>query len=73
MNAKVLFECLLVASENAGILLNTEKASAKNMIDVQSNNESDEEDEPNFIQHGVSNIVEGWMLTMLATLTTVMN
>ena len=50
---------LLVASENAGMVLNTEEASAENIIVVKSHNESDEEDELDFIQNGASDILEG--------------
>ena len=50
---------LLVAPENAGMVLNTEEASAENIIEVESHNESDEEDELDFIQIGASDIIEG--------------
>ena len=35
---------LLVAPENAGMVLNTEEASAENIIEVESHNKSYEED-----------------------------
>ena len=38
-----------VAPENAGMVLNTEEASAKNITEVEFHNESDEEDELDFI------------------------
>ena len=55
-----LNECLkqlLVAPENAGMVLNTKEASAENIIEVESH-ESDE-DELDFIQNGASDIMEG--------------
>ena len=48
---------LLVAPENAGMVLNTE-ASAENIIEVESH-ESNEEDELDYIQNGASDIIEG--------------
>ena len=50
---------LLVAPENAGIVLNTEEVSAENIIEVESHNKSDEEDELDFIHNGASDIIEG--------------
>ena len=50
---------LLVAPENAGMVLNTEEASAENIIEVESHNESDEKDELDFIQNGANDIIEG--------------
>ena len=50
---------LFVAPENAEMLLNTEEASAENIIEVESHNESDEEDELDFIQNGANDIMEG--------------
>ena len=50
---------LLVAPENAGIVLNIKEVSAENIIEVESHNESDEEDELDFIQNGASDIIEG--------------
>ena len=50
---------LLVAPENAGIVLNIEEASAEYIIEVESHNEFDEEDELDFIQNGASDIIEG--------------
>ena len=50
---------LLVAPENARMVLNTEEASAENIIEVESHNESDEEDELDFIQNGANDIMEG--------------
>ena len=50
---------LLVAPENAEMVLNTEEAVAENTIEVESHNESDEEDELDFIQNGASDIMEG--------------
>ena len=50
---------LLVAPENAGMVLNTEEASPENIIEVESHNESDGEDELDFIQNGASDIMEG--------------
>ena len=47
-----------MAPENAGMVLNTEEASAENIIEVESH-ESDEEDELDFIQNGASDIMEG--------------
>ena len=49
---------LLVALENAEMVLNTEEAGAENIIEVESHNES-EEDELGFIQNGASDIMEG--------------
>ena len=40
---------LLVAPENAGMVLNIEEASAEIIIEVESHNESDEEVELDFI------------------------
>ena len=51
---------LLVAPENAEMVLNIE-ASAENIIEVKSHNESDEEDKLDFIQNGASDIMEGWV------------
>ena len=48
-----------MAPENAGMVLNTKEASAENIIEVESHNESDEEDELDFIQNGASDIMEG--------------
>ena len=45
---------LLMAAENAGMVLNTEEASAENIIEVESYNEFDKEDELDFIQLGAS-------------------
>ena len=50
---------LLVAPKNAGMVLNTEEASAENIIEVESHNESNEEDELDYIQNGASDIIEG--------------
>ena len=50
---------LLMAPKNAGMVLNTEEASAENIIKVESCNEFDEEDELDFIQIGASDIMEG--------------
>ena len=50
---------LLVAVENAVMVLNTEEASAENIIEMESHNESDEKDELDFIQNGASDIIEG--------------
>ena len=50
---------LLVAPENTGMVLYTEEASAENTIEVKSHNESDEEDELDFIQNDASDIMEG--------------
>ena len=50
---------LLVALENAEMVLNTEEAGAENIIEVESHNESNEEDELGFIQNGASDIMEG--------------
>ena len=49
----------LVAPENAEMVLNTEEASAENIIKVEFHNESDEEDELDLIQNGASDIMEG--------------
>ena len=38
------------------------EARAENTIEVESHNESIEEDELDFIQNGASDILEGWML-----------
>ena len=51
---------LLAAPENAEMVLNI-KASAENIIEVKSHNESDEEDKLDFIQNGASDIMEGWV------------
>ena len=54
-----LNECLkqlLVAPENAGMVLNIEEASRENIIEVESHNKSNEEDELDFIQNGASDI-----------------
>ena len=50
---------LLVAPENAEIVLNTEEISAENIIKVESHKESDEEDKLDFIHNGASDIIEG--------------
>ena len=50
---------LLMAPENARMVLNTEEPSAENIIEVESYNKSDEEDELDFIQNGASDILEG--------------
>ena len=50
---------LLVAPANAGMVLNIEEASAENIIEVESHNESDEKDELDFIQNGANDIMEG--------------
>ena len=47
-----------VAPENAGMVLNIEEASAENIIEAEFNNESNEEDEQDFIQNGASDIME---------------
>ena len=49
---------LLVAPENARMVLNTKEASAENIIEVEYHNESDEEDELDFIQNGANDIME---------------
>ena len=50
---------LLVAPENAGMMLNVEEASAENIAKVESHNKSNEEDKLDFFQNGVSDIMEG--------------
>ena len=50
---------LLVVPENAGMVLSTEEASAEKIIEVESHNESNEEDELDFIQIGASDIMGG--------------
>ena len=50
---------LLLAPENAGMVLNHEEASAENIIEVESHNESNEEDKLDFIHNGASDIMEG--------------
>ena len=47
-----------MAPENKEMMLNIEEASAVNIIEVESHNESDEEDELDFIQNGASDIME---------------
>ena len=47
-----------MAPENKEMMLNIEEASAENIIEVESHNESDEEDELDFIQNGASDIME---------------
>ena len=54
---KFNFKCLLLASENAKIMTNTEDAGAKITLGIKSHHESNEEDELNFIQNGSSAIV----------------
>ena len=50
---------LLVAPENAGMVLNIEEARAENIMEVESHYESDEKDEPDFIWNGTSDIMQG--------------
>ena len=61
---------LLVAPENAGMVLNTEEASAENTIEVKSHNESDEE--MNWILFRMMQVTS-WRVWMLMTMATVMN
>ena len=49
---------LLVAPENAGMVLNIEEASAENIIGVKSHNEFDEEDKLDFVRSSSSDIME---------------
>ena len=49
----------MVAPENAGMALNIEEASAENIIEVESHNESNEENELDFIQNSANDIMEG--------------
>ena len=50
---------LLVAPENAEMVLNIEEARAENIIEVESHNDSDVEDELDYIQNRASDITEG--------------
>ena len=54
-----LMKQFLVAPKNAGMVLNIKEASAENIMEVESHNESDEEDELDYIQNGASDIMEG--------------
>ena len=59
ISTKVLFEYLLVSHENAEMVLNTAKGSAKSIIEMEFHRESDEKDEIDFIQNGANDIMEG--------------